>query len=176
LPRKTTVQLLYDDKQLYIRAECELEPDNTTEFPAQPRDRPLTQQESFDVYLAAHPGRDTAYRLAIGANGNSKYDAVAGFIADVMDPRHGKDDPTFNAEWQGESQVDPAAKRWRTLLTIPFESLSAKAPTAGTTWRANFARYHLVQPRNKIDYSIWSSALGNTDMDDRKLFGEITFE
>jgi hypothetical protein len=33
-----------------------------------------------------------------------------------------------------------------------------------------------VQPRNKIDYSIWSSALGNTDMDDRKLFGEIKFE
>jgi len=176
LPRKTTVQLLYDDKRLYIRAESELEPDGPTEFAALHRDRPLTNQEAFDIYLAPLPGRDTAYRLAIGANGGSKYDAVAGLIADVMDPRHGKDDPTFNGDWQGESQVDADSKRWRTLISIPFESLGVKPPAAGITWRANFARYHLVPPHSKIDYSIWSSALGNTDMDDRKLFGEITFE
>ena len=61
------------------------------------------------------------------------------------------------------------------LITIPFKTLAEQPPSAGTTWRGNFARNHPKQP-GKVDRSIWSSTLGNTKIDDRSVFGEILFE
>ena len=175
LPRKTTMRLLYDKTNLYIRAECELEPDGPAEFPAFPRDRDLRNQESLDIYLAPQAGREVFYRFLAGANAASKYDAVSGLITDAMDPRHGKDDPTWNGDWQCESRIDCPAHRWHALIAIPFQTLAIEPPTAGVTWRGNFARYHQL-PRGKIDRSIWSSTIGSTSMDDRSTWGEIAFE
>ena len=175
LPRKTTLRLLYDSTNLYIRTEAELEPDGPAEFPAWNRDRLLSNQEAFDIYLAPQPAREIFYRLAVGANAASKYDAVSGLIGDAMDPRHGKDDPTWNGDWQAESRIDAKEHRWQALITIPFKALAAEPPAPGATWRGNFARYHHL-PREKIDRAIWSSTPGSANMDDRSVFGEIVFE
>jgi hypothetical protein len=175
LPRKTVVRWLYDNANLYIRAESELEPDNSASFQKWNRDRALTNEESLDVYLQPQPARDVFYRLAVGANAESRYDAASGFITDAMDPRHGKDDPTWNGNWQAESRVDVKEHRWLALITIPFKTLAVEAPAPGTTWRANFARYHAL-PRQKVDRAIWSSSVSSTGMDDRSLLGEITFD
>jgi len=175
LPRKTTLRLLYDAAHLYLRAECELDPDGPAEFPAFSRDRDLRHQEALDVYLAPRAGREAFYRFAVGANPASRYDAVAGLIDDPMDPRYGRDDPTWNGTWQYESRVDPSAHRWHAMLAIPFETLAIEPPAPGTIWRGNFARYH-QRPRGKIDRSIWSSTASSTSIDDRGNFGEIVFE
>ncbi len=175
LPRKTTLRLLYDQTNIYLLAGSELEPDHPAEFPKWDRDRVLTNQEAFDVYLDPQAGRDLFYRFAVGANADSKYDAVSGLIADVMDPRHGRDDPTWNGEWQAESRLDAAAHRWDTLITIPFKTLGVDAPAKGVVWKANFGRYHLL-PRGVIDRAVWSSAVQSTNMEDRSVFGEIEFE
>jgi hypothetical protein len=175
LPRKTTLRLLYDAANLYLRAECELEPDGPASFPTLPHDRTLDKQESIDVYLAPQAGRDTAYRFICGANAATKYDAVAGYITDAMDPRHGKDDPTWNGDWKAETRLDSTAKRWQAFITIPFATLGATKPTARTTWRGNFGRTHLL-PRDQVDRAIWSSTVGGSRMDDCSLFGEIVFE
>lgn len=175
LPRKTTLQLLYDKTNLYVRAECQLGADGPSDFPKLPRDRNLERQESFDLYLAPLPGRDTAYRFTLGANAASKYDAAAGFITDAMDPRHGRDDPTWNGEWKAETLVDRAQNRWKALVTIPFSTLSVPPPTAGTAWRGNFGRTNLLL-RDQVDRAIWSSTVGGNNLDDRSLFGEIVFE
>ena len=132
LPRKTTLRLLYDSTNLYIRTEAELEPDGPAEFPAWNRDRLLSNQEAFDIYLAPQPAREIFYRLAVGANAASKYDAVSGLISDAMDPRHGKDDPTWNGDWQAESRIDTKEHRWQALITIPFKTLAAEPPAPGT--------------------------------------------
>ena len=163
------------DRNIYLLAGSELEPDHPAEFPKWDRDRVLTNQEAFDVYLAPQAGRDLFYRFAVGANADSKYDAVSGLIADVMDPRHGRDDPTWNGEWQAESRLDAAAHRWDTLITIPFKTLGVDAPAKGVVWKANFGRYHLL-PRGVIDRAVWSSAVQSTNMEDRSVFGEIEFE
>lgn len=55
LPRATTIRLLYDDKALHLRAEAEL--GDVTTFTAFNRDRVLTNQEAFDVYLAPNPAQ-----------------------------------------------------------------------------------------------------------------------
>lgn len=175
LPRKTTLRLLYDSANLYVCAECELEPDGPTEFPVFPRDRRLTNQESLDLYLAPQPRSAVCYRFMTGANADSKYDAASGFITDAMDPRYGKDDPTWNADWRSETRVDLQSHRWHALVTIPFKSLATEPPTAGTTWRGNFARNHQL-PRGKIDRAIWSSTMTSNSMDDRSMFGEIVFQ
>lgn len=175
LPRTTTLRLLYDRTQLYIRAECQLAPDATAEFPAVERDRPLGDQESLDVYLAPQAGREVFYRFMAGPNAASRYDAASGLIADAMDPRFGRDDSDWNGSWECESRIDAAASRWLVLIAVPFDTLGVAPPAAGATWHGNFARCHLLS-RGKVDRSIWSSTLGSASMEDRSLFGEIAFE
>lgn len=173
LPRKTTIRLLYDDKALHIRAEAEI--GEETKFSAYNRDRVLTNQEAFDVYLAPNPTQQLFYRITQGANAASKYDALNGRITDVMDPRHGKDDPTWNGDWSSETHVDAANKRWHAHLVIPFSTLGVDSPAKGIIWRANFGRNHAL-PREKVDRAIWSSSLTSTRMDDTAVMGEIVFE
>jgi hypothetical protein len=173
LPRKTTLRLLYDDKALHLRAEAEL--GNETAFTAFNRDRVLTNQEAIDLYLAPNPAQPLFYRLTQGANAASKYDALNGRITDVMDPRHGKDDATWNGDWTSETRIDTTAKRWHAHLVIPFATLGVEAPTKGITWKANFGRNHAL-PRETIDRAIWSSSLTNSNMDDTTVMGEIVFE
>ncbi|MCB1088151.1 MAG: DUF4838 domain-containing protein, partial [Verrucomicrobiae bacterium] len=164
LPRSTSVRLLRDGENLYFLAECKLESDHPAEFPVHPRDRALSGEEALDLYLAPQPGREIFYRFAVGANAASRYDAVAGLIADAMDPRHGKDDSTWNGEWRAETKIDAKSHRWQAQVTIPFATLGAEPPPSGMVWRANFARYHRL-PRGQVDQSLWSTSLQNANMD-----------
>ena len=173
LPRKTTLRLIYDDKSIHIRAEAEL--GDATTFAAFNRDRALTNQEAIDVYLAPNPAQPLFYRLTQGANAASKYDAINGLITAPLDPRYGKDDPTWNGEWTGETRVDAAHKRWLAHLVIPFSTLGVETPAKGITWKANFGRNHAL-PRETVDRAIWSSSLTSTNMDDTAVMGEIVFE
>lgn len=175
LPCKTTIRLLYDQTALYVLAECELDAAAPSAFPVFRRDRLLTGQEAFDIYLAPQPTRELFYRFATGANGASKYDAVSGLIADAMDPRYGKDDPTWNGQWTSETRVDAEHRRWLAMIAIPFKTLASSPPAAGMTWRGNFARYQML-PRGKVDRAIWSCTMASTSMEDRSLFGDIVFE
>jgi hypothetical protein len=92
-----------------------------------------------------------------------------------MDPRHSKDDPTWNGDWHSETRVDSKTKRWHAHLVIPFKTLGVEAPTKGITWKANFGRNHAL-PREQVDRAIWSSSLTSTSMDDTSVMGEIAFE
>lgn len=174
LPRQTTLRFLRDDTNLYLLGECELEPDHLTTFPALARDQNLNNQESIDIYIQPQLGNEVYYRFAVGAHAEAKYDAASGFVSDPIDPRFGKDDPTWNGQWQTESRIDSENRRWQVLVTIPFATLGVQSPAAGTSWRANFGRNHLL-PRGVVDRSIWSSSVTSTDMDDRTLFGELAF-
>jgi hypothetical protein len=173
LPRKTTLRLLYDANALHIRTEAELGAE--TQFAPFHRDHVLSHQEAIDVYLAPNRSEPLFYRFTQGANATSKYDAVNGRIADPLDPRFGKDDPTWDGDWAGETRVDSANKCWYTHLIIPFSTLGIEVPTQGITWKANFGRNY-AQPREIIDRAIWSSSLSSTSFDDATLMGEIVFE
>lgn len=173
LPRKTTLRLLYDESALYLRAEAEL--GDETQFAAHNRDRDLTNEEAFDVYVSPNPSQPLIYRLTQGPNAASKYDALNGRITDVMDPRYGKDDPTWNGDWTSTTRVDAPSKRWHVHFVVPFATLGVDAPAKGIRWKANFGRNHLL-PREIIDRAIWSSSLTSTSIDDTAVMGEIVFE
>jgi hypothetical protein len=173
LPRKTTLRLLYDATALHIRTEAELGAE--TQFAPFNRDRVLTHQEAIDVYMAPNPSQPLFYRFTQGANAASKYDAINGLITAPLDPRFGKDDPTWNGDWTCETRVDAANKRWYAHLVIPFSTLGVEVPAKGITWKANFGRNHAL-PRETIDRAIWSSSQSSTHMDDTAVMGEIVFE
>lgn len=173
LPRKTTVRLLYDETSLHIRTEAEL--GDETQFPAFNRDRVLTHQEAVDVYLAPNFSQPLFYRFTQGANPDSKFDAINGLITDPLDPRFGKDDPTWNGDWMGEVRVETNNKRWLAHLQIPFSTLGVEAPVKGITWKANFGRNHTL-PHENVDRVIWSSSLTSSSMDDTAVMGEVVFE
>lgn len=173
LPRPTTIRLLYDENALHLRAEATL--DDETKFTAYNRDRVLTNQEAIDLYLAPNPAQPLFYHFTQGANAASRYDALNGRITDVMDPRHGKDDPTWNGDWHSETRVDAKTKRWHAHIVIPFKTLGVEAPTKGITWKANFGRNHAL-PREQVDRAIWSSSLTSIRMDDTAVMGEVVFE
>ena len=173
LPRKTTLRLLFDDKALYLRADAEL--GVVTEFTSFNRDSLLTNQESFDVYLTPNPAEPLHYRFTQGANAASRYDAINGLITNALDPRHGKDDPTWDGKWTSETRVDAANKRWTAHLAIPFATLGVEAPAKGISWKANFSRNHAL-PRETIDRAIWSSSTTSASMNDLGVLGQIVFE
>ena len=173
LPRVTKIRLLYDAEALHIRAAAEL--GDEAQFTPFSRDRVLTNQEAIDVYLAPIPARPLFYRFTQGANAASKYDALNGRIGNVMDPRHGRDDPTWNGDWTSETRIDASNKQWHAHLVIPFATLGVESPPQGITWKANFGRNHAL-PRETIDRAIWSSSLTSTSMDDPAVMGEIVFE
>jgi hypothetical protein len=175
LPRRTVIRLLHDGTHLYLQAECELAPDHPATYPEQPRDHNLTAMESLDFSLAARPGREVYHRFGVTPHAGTRYDAVAGLIADAMDPRHGRDDPTWNGEWTAATRLDAQGHRWFALIAIPFQTLEATPPAKGDVWRANIARYHQI-PRNQVDRALWSSSLQAAGIENRGLFGEIVFE
>jgi len=175
LPRSTVFRLLYDDNNLYLYAECELTPDHPTEFPKFPRDQPLELQESLSFLFQPQPSQEVYYRLAVGANQESKYDAASGLITEPLDPRFDKDDPDWNGHWQATSRIDPTVQRWQSMLAIPFSTFSVGTPSSGTLWRANIARNHL-HLQGQIDRSIWSSSVTSQSIDDRSVLGELLFE
>lgn len=174
LPRKSSVRALYDESNLYLLLTSELEPEAKPPLPGTRREQPLGDKESVDIYLAPQAGQELAYRFMTGIHPTARYDALNGAVTDVMDPRHGKDDPAFQGEWEVQSHTDVTTRTWQALVTIPFQTLGTAAPTAGIIWRANFARNHPLI-RDQIDRYIWSSAIGNGNMNDRSLFGDLEF-
>ena len=175
LPRKTTLRLMWDVDFLYIYAESELPTGHPSEFPLLTRDQWLGNQESIDMLLQPEPSKEIFYRLAVGANSASRYDAVSGLITEELDPRFNKDDPVWNGAWEASSIIDAELSRWRAMIKIPFTTFNVSAPPSGTSWRANFGRNQLL-PQGQVDRSIWSSSTYSRDINDRGLMGELHFK
>ena len=128
-----------------------------------------TATDVFAVYLQPTPGSHHAWRFRTGPDSSRKEGAAAGFIADVMDPRYGQFDRDWKGDWECETRADAATGRWQALFSIPFKTVSATAPEAGSFWRANVVRI------TAEGSSAWSDAAGLGSPDDRNAFGEWTF-
>ena len=173
VPRKTVLKLLYDESRVYLRAECEL-PAALMKGRAVARDGDLTKRESLDFHLEPSPGGELCYRFMVGLQAGSKYDAASGFISDAMDPRHGKFDPDWNGEWDYEARLEGKESRWLALIAIPFKTLGAEPPTAGTFWRGNVGRTHVPGP-GAIRHSILSVNPQTKGVADKNSFAELAF-
>jgi predicted negative regulator of RcsB-dependent stress response len=155
------VQMLADAEQIYVRFES-------------PRPKATAKQDSVELFLAPIGGRDITYRFTVGPQADSKQDAANGFISDPLDPRFGQFDPDWNGEWSYESRVAADSGRWIGLLTIPFKTLNAEAPAAGSFWRGNIVR--VLVESDRTERWLWSAGPNTKRLDDRNDFGEFAFE
>lgn len=131
-------------------------------------------RDSIDVLLAPIGGKDIIYRFTVGPQTDSKQEAANGFNSDPLDPRYGKFDPDWNGEWQYESQLDTKSQRWIALLSIPFKTLGAERPSAGSFWRGNIS--HTRSSAAITERTLWSASSNTKTLDDRNDFGELVFE
>jgi hypothetical protein len=170
----TLVRALYDQENLYLRLEGELA-GKEADFPAVGRDGSLDKQESATFLLAPLGNRERYYRFRVGPRAESKSDAAAGFITDVMDPRYSQADLAWNGEWGYETRLDPERSRWVAFLRVPYKTLGVPPPEAGSVWSANFGRSHLRE-QGDVAHSAWSRPSGTGDGMDRDSLGELVFE
>ncbi|MCB1062178.1 MAG: DUF4838 domain-containing protein [Verrucomicrobiae bacterium] len=164
LTGETHFKVLRNGEAIHVRIE--------SQFPA---GVDIAAGETVEVFLAPIPGKEIIYRFRVGPQPESKEDAASGFITDAMDPRHGRFDPDWNGEWTHESRIDQATGRWITRISIPFSTLGIEAPEAGSFWRANAGRVHVVGPERN-ESSAWSVAAGMRRLDDLIGLGEWVFE
>lgn len=167
----TRLQAVYDQTHLYMKITSEL-------GDASPVTGPLTDSNSLaateHVTVAIDPtgNRQILYRFASGLDDDARYSGAVGLIEDMVHPLYGKEDPSWNGDWEAETRL--ADGQWQALLRIPFASLGAEPPSEGTTWRANVARTHAVanQPAQR---SIWSGTTQPSSVLDRESLGHLLF-
>ncbi len=160
----TQVRVLFDNARIYVRLEAELAADETL----------AAQPESLTVYLAPTANREIAYRFTVGPRADAKQGAATGFTADLLDPRYGKFDLDWKADWSYTMRLDRAPRQWLALVSVPYASLKVESPREGATWRANFARQHTAATASAR--ALWSAAAGGKIVDDLGDFGELAFE
>lgn len=173
LSSKTTVQIMADAENIFLRFECEY-PQSGQDLAAARRDNDLARQESLEICIAPFESREKYYRFKVGPAAGAMYDAAVGFIADPMDPRWGRDDPNWNGEWEYQTTVEPEQKRWVAYLRIPFKTLDTARPGASMVWMGNMGRRHVVGP-DKFEESIWSAEPDTRGLNPAS-FGDISFE
>ncbi len=173
LPRESRLQLLWDDTALHLRFELEL--GANTSFSAVKADRDPDNQQAVEIHLQPDPAHPLQYRFAQWPEASSGYDAIRGAISDVMDPRHGRYDSSWNGEWTREVRVEARENRWLCRIRIPFATLGTKTPVAGMSWKANFGRNSPLS-RGRMDRAVWSSPRNGGPIGEPDGMGEIEFE
>jgi hypothetical protein len=172
----TEIKVAYDPTALYVRFEGQL-PAQWTGPPSMQRDHEeIPSCESFHALVAPDNNAARYHRFAGGPIDGARYDARRGFVEDSIDPRFNQDDVAWDPEWRYECALAADAKSWSGLMVIPFPSLRAMVPAAGTEWKVNFARVHQVRRYMPREISLWSSNPGTPSLDDPQAFGALVFE
>jgi hypothetical protein len=153
-PGKSSFQVFADAKHLYVKVNTSLASNSASRV---------------ELFLVPSPGQAAAFRFRTGLDPNTKEEAAAGKIKDVMDPRFGQFDPDWKEAWTCQTRPDPDKEHWQVHFSIPFTSLGIKQPQSGAFWRANLAVL------NKNSVSTWSTAAGVRRPDDRSGSGEWVF-
>ncbi|MBT3374975.1 MAG: hypothetical protein HN742_27810 [Lentisphaerae bacterium] len=95
---------------------------------------------------------------------------------DILHPKFGWNDNTWDGDWQYESVLQGNQNRWLVLVTVPFKTMGVPPPATGTSWWANFGRVHFYDGKKKRELSVWTAKLNISRTPGDGYFGEIVFE
>ena len=167
---KSRFKVLHDGEAVYFAVESELP--ESIRFTACGQDGPCWGQDCLELILDPFGSREKYYHFIFNPLPDSRYDAAAGFISDVLHPGYGKEDASWNGKWEYANFRQ--GNRWSALVRIPFTTLDVKAPAKGSLWTLNVAResYRTRQP----ELSSWSPNLETMSFSDMESFGEAVFE
>lgn len=155
----TQVRAMYDDKQFYVRFDCELPPNATVEF---------IENERVETYLMPAAGSKVTFKFSAGLKPDSRTQAARGLIEDMMNLGHNKFDPLWKAEWTHTAAHDPKARRLSVMMTIPLRSIPPATVKSDQNWFVNFQRIGPAGP------SAWSIIPGGAGIEDPRSNGELS--
>jgi hypothetical protein len=159
----TEVACAWDERELRVRFACvDREPWATI---AQ-RDGPLWEEEVVEVFLDPVGDGESYFEIEVNPLGT-----VLDLVLRRNRSGYKKD---FGWDCEGlRAEVERTATGWNAELAIPFASLVADVPRAGSEWRVNFARIDRPRGRER-ELSAWSpTRLGTFHAPER--FGVLRF-
>lgn len=172
--QQTKFKMTYDNENLYLAFDGTLPPGELKINPCG-NDGPCWGQECLEVFLDPFAGKEIYYHFIFNPAPNSRYDSINNLLIDPLDPKYGKENPSWNAEWEYANYIDSSKNQWKAIVKIPFKSLGVKTPGNGATWFINTAREHHIPGKKEIEYHLWSPNLETINFGDREAFGEIVF-
>ncbi|MFA7158915.1 MAG: DUF4838 domain-containing protein [Kiritimatiellia bacterium] len=174
----TEFKVLYDDKNLYVRVSGD-QPASKMKFAKRGRDAELWLQESIVINVSPIADKSRYYYFAYEPEPESFNDAEHGFITDILHPRYGWNDESWNGNWSFETRLLPDKNRWESMAVIPYETIRAAAPKAGGMWHLNVGRVHFYdadKKPNSRELSAWTGVLNPSRVPGDGSFGKMTFK
>ena len=174
----TSFHILYDKENLYIKVSGNQAP-SLMKFESRGRDAEIWLAESIVVNLSPIADKSQYYYLTYEPADKSYADAEHGFITDTYDPRYGWNDWTWNGDWKYSNKLDSANGKWESMTTIPFKTLKASAPKAGTMWYFNIGRVHFysgAEGKTERENSVWTGIMNPSKVPGDASLGELVFE
>lgn len=160
----TEVSCAWDERELRVRFVCaDREPWATITQ----RDGPLWEEEVVEVFLDPVGDGESYFEIEVNPLGT---------VLDLV-LRRNRSGYKKDFAWDCEglrADVQRTAAGWEVEMAIPFASIVAEAPKAGTEWRVNFTRIDRPQDRER-ELSSWApTRLGTFHAPER--FGVLRFE
>lgn len=141
----TTVTCAWDERELRVRFTClDREPWATITQ----RDGPLWEEEVVEVFLDPVGDAESYFEIEVNPLGT---------VLDLV-LRRNRSGYKKDFAWDCEdlrAEVARTVDGWTAELAIPFASLGAEAPRAGSEWRVNFTRIDRPRHRER-ELSAWS--------------------
>ena len=153
----TSAALLYTNKALYVRVECDKEAaqGGAIAYQASDKGRDADYWEDDSVNLFVQPGseQEKYYQFITNVDGNV-YDGQG-------------QDKVWNGEWKCATRK--TARGWMAVFEIPFSTLGRGAPANGDSWGLGLARKEAAA--NEVIG--WNNILGGMHRPER--FGRCLF-
>lgn len=171
----TNFKVLYDKKNIYFAFETDLPAERKHKNMG--RDGNAWLQDCLEIMIDPYGMREVSMHYVFNPLPNSCYEGAMGLITDVLHPKYGKEDVSWNGPWTYSTKRQNG--KWYALVSIPFEGLGVPAPANGTVWTMNVARQAYWSPEMKWEgeLSLWSPNLENMSINGNlNSFGEIRFK
>ena len=161
---QTVLHLMWDDRHIYVAADC-VEAEAPVVLAAHTqRDTPVYRDDDVELFLIPpRRGADTAR-----AESDSFYQIIVSPIATIYDAYAAS--PTWDAHIAPKTRV--AKGRWQMELAVPWDDLGGK-PSAWEVWRANFCRGNRSPTGRAAELSSWARA--RSAFNDPTYFGLLVF-
>ena len=169
----------YDDRYLYLGMICELDDlRRIEEVEPVGEDGRAYRYECLEIMLDAFGTREKYCHFILNPVPDSTYDRRFGYIDDPLDPLYKKPDKGWKGDWDYATTVDRKRLRWSAEVRVPFATLEAEPPAAGTVWTLNIGRAEWPQGPSvrPAVYSLWSPNLETRSFHDPATFGALLFE
>jgi hypothetical protein len=170
--QRTALRVCHDGERLYVAFHCE---DRAIVATHRGRNAPLYEEDVVEAFLA--PSGDVRRYFELETSPRNAW-----FEARIANPDGRRATMRVDHDWVCDGfehatrllgEADEGDASWSAEWAIPFTSLGAATPVAGTRWRANFFR---IDQAAGGEYASWSPTFADPPdfhLPDR--FGELVF-